>query len=112
MKINKILDLEARVRVDDGMTGASGRFRQEAWFSGRVQGVGFRYTCRQIATEFEVSGTVQNLADGRVHLVAEGMQSEVAGFIDEIADQMRSYVHEVERSEWVEPESLAGFIII
>lgn len=84
----------------------------EVWFSGRVQGVGFRYTCRQIATEFEVSGTVQNLADGRVHLVAEGYSREVRPFIAEIADQMRSYIHETEESESGEMQGLVGFVII
>ena len=86
--------------------------RQEVWFSGHVQGVGFRYTCRQIATEFEVSGTVQNLMDGRVHLVVEAEESELTPFVDEIADQMRSYIQEVERSEFAEPKGLQGFIII
>lgn len=86
--------------------------RQEVWFSGHVQGVGFRYTCRQIATEFEVSGTVQNLLDGRVHLIVEAEESELTPFVDEIADQMRSYIQEVERSDFTEPTGLQGFIII
>ena len=47
-----------------------------AHFSGRVQGVGFRYTVYQVAKEFEVSGYVQNLSDGRVRLEAEGERVE------------------------------------
>ena len=86
--------------------------RQEVWFSGHVQGVGFRYTCQQIATEFEVSGTVQNLLDGRVYLVVEAEESEATPFIDEISDQMRSYIQEVERSVFAKPIGLQGFIII
>ena len=88
------------------------RIRIEVWFSGHVQGVGFRYTCRQIATEFEVSGTVKNLLDGRVHLVIEAEPEEAEAFKAEIADQMRSYVREVETSEPAETEGLQGFNII
>ena len=39
-----------------------------AHYSGHVQGVGFRYQTLQVAKGFEVSGYVQNLADGRVLL--------------------------------------------
>jgi acylphosphatase len=39
-------------------------------YSGRVQGVGFRYSTKQIASGFEVTGSVRNLPDGRVELKA------------------------------------------
>lgn len=39
-------------------------------YSGRVQGVGFRYTTKQIASGYDVTGTVKNLPDGRVQLQA------------------------------------------
>ena len=41
-------------------------------YSGRVHGVGFRATVRHIACGFDVTGSVRNLPDGRVELVAEG----------------------------------------
>ena len=50
------------------------------WFEGHVQGVGFRYQTMSVAKGFEVTGTVQNLTDGRVHLCAEGDESEVQAF--------------------------------
>lgn len=37
-------------------------------YSGRVQGVGFRYTTKQIASGYDVTGSVKNLPDGRVQL--------------------------------------------
>src|SRR5215813_12067767 len=40
----------------------------ERFFTGRVQGVGFRYQTLQLAKGFEVSGWVMNLPDGRVQL--------------------------------------------
>lgn len=41
---------------------------ETVFFSGRVQGVGFRYSALQVAKEFDVSGFVCNLTDGRVRL--------------------------------------------
>jgi acylphosphatase len=49
-------------------------------YSGRVQGVGFRYTVRTVATGYEVTGTVRNLKDGRVELTAEGAKAELEAF--------------------------------
>ena len=48
------------------------RERVTMYYSGSVQGVGFRYAVRMLVNGFEVTGTVRNLADGRVELVAEG----------------------------------------
>ena len=48
------------------------------YYSGNVQGVGFRYTVKSIATGFEVTGAVRNLPDGRVELLAEGAPPELA----------------------------------
>ena len=51
---------------------------------GRVQGVGFRWTVKRIAQEFDVVGTVKNLPDGRVELVAQGDSHEVSAFLESI----------------------------
>ena len=50
------------------------------FYSGRVQGVGFRYTARTVAAGFEISGIVRNLYDGRVELIAEGTREELEAF--------------------------------
>lgn len=55
--------------------------RREIHYSGRVQGVGFRYTVRQISQRHRVAGYVENLADGRVRLVAEGGAAELDRFL-------------------------------
>ncbi|MEI7534243.1 MAG: acylphosphatase [Verrucomicrobiae bacterium] len=60
------------------------RRRMNAFFSGRVQGVGFRYTAKTVATGFEITGLVKNLPDGRVELVAEGAQAELEAFLVEL----------------------------
>jgi acylphosphatase len=48
------------------------RARVTIWVRGRVQGVGFRWWVRSRALELGLVGTVTNLDDGRVHVVAEG----------------------------------------
>jgi acylphosphatase len=53
-------------------------------YSGRVQGVGFRATVRQIACGYDVTGTVKNLADGRVELIAEATKAELKAFLEGI----------------------------
>lgn len=62
------------------------RRRLTIYYSGRVQGVGFRYTVKWLALGFEVTGTVRNLADGRVELVAEGANDELVAFRKAVQD--------------------------
>ena len=67
-------------------------FHCRVYFSGKVQGVGFRYECMNIAREFEVCGYVENLADGRVLLEIEGNEVEVKKYIVEIYHQMEIFI--------------------
>ena len=48
------------------------RERRRIYYSGRVQGVGFRFSTQRLASGFAVAGSVKNLRDGRVEVVAEG----------------------------------------
>lgn len=75
--------------------------RATVHFSGRVQGVGFRYTTATIAQRFGVAGYVENLQDARVRLVAEGNSIEIYQLIEQIQEQIGSYIasHTVEHSE-------------
>ena len=79
-------------------------------YSGTVQGVGFRYTARQLAEGFTVAGYVRNLADGRVELWAEGDQSEVDGFLDAVGRRMAENINDQRRRE-ERPDGLNGFTI-
>ena len=61
-------------------------------YTGRVQGVGFRMTCANLAKGFAVTGRVCNLTDGRVELIAEGEKEELERFRDRIAIEMQRYI--------------------
>jgi acylphosphatase len=73
--------------------------RCEVAYSGLVQGVGFRYSARQIAQRFAVTGYAQNLADGRVRLVAEGDRRELERFLGAVAQAMAENIHGAETIE-------------
>ncbi len=86
-------------------------FRLNCWFEGHVQGVGFRYQTVSVAKGFDVSGTVCNLTDGRVHLLVEGGEAEVRAFQTEVANELRDYISKVELSEDTGPRTCKGFRI-
>ena len=80
-------------------------------YEGRVQGVGFRWTVRDIAKGYEVTGTVRNLVDGRVELIAAG--PETAAFLKAIRESALEGHIETETREEVDlPERLKGFRIV
>jgi acylphosphatase len=66
--------------------------RRTIYYEGRVQGVGFRFTTRQIARNYDVTGYVRNLPDGRVELVVEGERDEVDAMTEELASAMSGYI--------------------
>jgi len=84
---------------------------ETAYFTGRVQGVGFRYAALQVAREFEVSGFVTNLSDGRVLLEAEGRPDEVAAYIAAVEERMHGYVRKVDRMSARRDAQFSGFSI-
>ncbi len=70
------------------------KIRRTTYFSGQVQGVGFRYTTQRIAAAFEVSGFVRNLRDGRVELVTEGELDEIDRFHLALSEKMSENIAE------------------
>ena len=67
---------------------------KQVTYSGRVQGVGFRYTCQRLAKGFAVGGYVRNLPNGNVELVAEGEDDQVEMFLDAVAERMTGYIED------------------
>jgi acylphosphatase len=81
-------------------------------YSGRVHGVGFRVTVRQIACGYDVTGTVRNLPDGRVELVAEGTKPELTAFLEGVAQSDLSGFIAKQTETWQKAEgNLRGFAI-
>lgn len=84
----------------------------QVFYSGNVQGVGFRYTVKSVATGFELTGMVRNLSDGRVHLVAEGARDELESFRHAIREAGLEHFIRDEAVDWTEPKNeFRGFEI-
>jgi acylphosphatase len=84
----------------------------QVFYSGNVQGVGFRYTVKSVATGFELTGMVRNLPDGRVHLVAEGARDELESFRHAIRDAGLKHFIRDEAVDWAAPKNeFRGFEI-
>jgi acylphosphatase len=78
-----------------------------------VQGVGFRYTVKTIVTGYDAAGTVRNLSDGRVELVAEGGHEELEAFRQAIRESELGHFIEQEDVRWAEPTGgFRGFEIV
>ena len=91
------------------MRTTNGNERRLVYYSGRVQGVGFRYTTHAIARKHDVSGYVRNLPDGRVEVVVEGRRQELEAFLREVRDRFSGHIRD-ERPD-VEPATgeFSGF---
>ena len=64
------------------------------FFSGNVQGVGFRWRTHHVASHYDVTGYVRNLSDGRVELLVQGSAKEIAAFLAELQDNMGMYIRD------------------
>ena len=72
---------------------AAGMTARQVFYEGRVQGVGFRFTVKQIARGFDIVGWVRNLDDGRVELQCGGEREEVEAFLKAVAEsELKSHI--------------------
>jgi len=76
------------------------RTRMHVFYSGRVQGVGFRYTAKTTAMGFELTGVVRNLPDGRVELVVEGERGELEAYREAVRDAGLGGLIRDEQVQW------------
>ncbi len=87
--------------------------RATVFYSGRVQGVGFRYTVKRLVCGYELCGAVRNLPDGRVQLVAEGAEKELKAFLAAVRDSGLGPMIRDEKIDWSEAtHEFRGFEIL
>ncbi len=86
---------------------------RQALYSGHVQGVGFRASVKRIATGFDVTGSVKNLADGRVELIVQAHDAEeMEAFLEAIAESdLASLIKEQELHPIAPTPTMQGFSI-
>ncbi|HUN81673.1 MAG TPA: acylphosphatase [Phycisphaerae bacterium] len=83
--------------------------RKTVHFSGRVQGVGFRYTACQIASGFPVAGFVRNLPDGRVQMVVEAEGPDVERFLAALNTEMSGNIRDRQEQQSAATGEFRGF---
>ncbi|MDD5072506.1 MAG: acylphosphatase [Candidatus Omnitrophica bacterium] len=76
--------------------------RIHVFYSGRVQGVGFRFTAEVLARRLKVNGWVSNLRDGRVEVIAEGEEPALKDLLTGIAGEMAHFIVDADVS-WEHP---------
>ena len=85
---------------------------QQVFYEGHVQGVGFRYSVKQIAKGFDVVGWVRNLRDGRVEMQVSGEDAELSAFLEAIgASELRAHIQAQQRAALAAPPAARGFEI-
>ena len=86
------------------MIGDRGGVKQQVhvYYSGRVQGIGFRFTAESLANEFGVTGWVKNLGGGKVELVAQAEEEVLLRFLDKIGKTFSQYIRDTE-VDWLAP---------
>ena len=68
-------------------------------FTGRVQGIGFRFTAFNIANRCQLTGVVRNLPDGSVEMLTQGNPDDIADCIRNINESFSGCIKETKIEE-------------
>jgi acylphosphatase len=85
------------------------QIRVHVFVTGRVQGVGYRFSTMDEANRLGINGWVRNLPDGRVEALFEGSKAAVEEMISWCRQGPRTAVVKDVAVEYEEPEGLQGF---
>lgn len=72
------------------------KVRKHIYFSGRVQGVGFRYSAIHLARPLGLTGWVENLWDGRVEMEVQGDEDAIAELLRGLRTQRFIIIDDIE----------------
>ncbi len=72
------------------------KIRKHLIFSGRVQGVGFRFRAWTAARELGLTGWVKNKEDGRVEMEVQGVEEEILQLLDRLENTALIAIADVE----------------
>ena len=73
-------------------------------FTGRVQGVGFRFTARRAANRRQLTGFVRNVPNGSVEMLAQGRSEDIDDCIQDLKEYFSGYLKET-RIEEIPPDT-------
>lgn len=73
--------------------------RKHIYFSGRVQGVGFRYQSAWMARRLGLTGWVRNCSDGRVEMEVQGEPAVIEDMLAELKGDSYIRIHAMDVQE-------------
>lgn len=80
-------------------------------YSGRVQGVGFRFTVLNVANNYRLAGSVRNLPDGSVEVFVQGPAESLDSFQRDIDESFAGYIRQTDIGSIPVNTSLVDFKI-
>ncbi|MBU1122347.1 MAG: acylphosphatase [Candidatus Omnitrophota bacterium] len=85
--------------------------RYNILFSGSVQGVGFRFTVRNLANRYRLTGGVRNTHDGKVEVEIEGDLLDLNNFLQSLQQEFPNNISDYKKEELPVSEEYEGFYI-
>ena len=88
------------------------KIQSHIFYSGTVQGVGFRYTVERFAVSLKLTGWVRNLSDGRVEILVEGREEDIEKLLHQVDAHFEGYIKDKEVSFSSSEDKFKDFQII
>ena len=73
-----------------------------AYYTGSVQGVGFRFVAKDFAQKLKLVGWVRNLTSGQVELLAEGDKKSLEKLLSDLSSHFKDQITDT-NIEWGKP---------